>query len=216
MKKIDINKIVSNYLASEDFRISVIHCSNMVYKIETDGSKILMIKVFETESNFLREKIAIKLLVSNNIKIPTMLDSGELASKYWILYEFVKGISLYSLNIENNTNCNLFYDIGCNLAKVHTIDINSMFSCNEINYYINKRYEKFIKGAEDYKHKLLIKYPPYTKIFEMSHKIINSKKSLFLERDDFRLIICDFSSSNIIVDDHYNLAVFIDFEQFMY
>lgn len=216
MEKGKLHNIISNYLPkNEQFRLSSARYSNLLYKIEPDESQPLVLKLFNEESRFIREKVAYKTLITKAVKIPNLVDTGEEDSIYWIIYEFVEGERLSNLNIDNTNNSNiLFYEIGYNLGKAHACDSSFFFPKKEKGIYIKKRKKAFERGARNYNKRLVEKYPGYSKIFEMANNFTEQYDNLLFDEEDFNFIIGDFSANNIIINNGA-LAAFIDFEYFM-
>ena len=211
-----LHQIVSEYLPEgETYRFSSVKCSNVLCKVEPEISQPLMIKVFEEEPSFAREKAAYKILNANTVKIPDFLEEGEDGLMYWIIYKYVEGTMLGAVNLkEVNSSHRLFYNIGRNLGKVHACDTTFLYTEEEKAVDIEKRLEKFIRGACKYKEELVLKYPDHSWLFELAFNIIDASKELHPIPEDFNFVIGDFSPNNIIVNNG-DLAAFIDLEYFM-
>ena len=216
MEDSKLHKIASRYLPKGKRSIlSSARYSNWLYKIEPDVGQSLMVKVFDTEHCFVREKAAYKILNTTSVKIPNLIDVGEEGPIYWIVYDFVEGERLCDIDIRIiKDNHKLFYEIGHNLGKVHTCNPSFLFTENEKAMYLKKRQEVFVKGAWNYKENLVKKYPGYLGIFELAAQIIKDNIILFSDKQDFNFTKGDFSPNNTIINNE-SLAAIIDFEYFM-
>ncbi len=218
----NIIHIITNVVSSEiktDFTLTPLEGSNAVYKINAKNKPSLIIKLYQNKEQFVREEYALRIMKGTKIKSPKIIKSGKCEEKcYWIIYEYINGKILNDLN-DQNLSKTLFFDLGQQLSLIHNIISFSELSQLERDDYIRKCFSKFVNSAFQYYNTLCSYHLPEQSIIKKAFYIVNKYKELYLIEDDFRVIVNDYSSKNLIVSTIKKkliLSGIIDFEFLMF
>ena len=173
------------------------------------------LKILKNKENAVeRIKEIIKIYQDNDIRIPRLIEAGEMKDKlgYYCLYEFIEGENARSL--PGKKPISFFYDMGKEIGKKVTRIINNKEETSYIEE--NKEIDKRVKEAEkDFKDlyqkekKLIHQY-----FSEEELKAINDK--LFQTIEAFReerkmLIYTDIKLGNILIDEKGKIVI-VDIE----
>jgi len=200
---IDIDNILgrSDYTASHFYQdVS----SNHLIKI-CIAKSLYILKIYKSRKCFERELNFMYLFNKHNCKVPKLVKFGSFGTELWILYEYVRGISLNQ--IEGQLSKNTWKQIGRELRKIHSISVLDETDMerkkSEFLNRIEKRFMSFNDNTID--NSLLL-----DAFLFLTNNFFHIKKS------SFGIILYDFNERHIIVTqkkDKWIFEAFIDFEQ---
>lgn len=196
---------------------------HLVYRIDGLYPYPVVLKLFCKKNRVNREIASLKLLSNSNVKTPLLLSRGSFKEGTdWVITKLIKGTSLHKIyvNINDKKKKRILYDMGKELALIHSYDTfdffgnwdrngNSSEKNNDFKSVFKKRAEITINNLQ--KQKL-----PHTSIFNCAINQLRDNYTLLESVRTSRLCHNDFGERNILVTvekNDLNLTGVIDFEQ---
>ncbi|WP_157950065.1 aminoglycoside phosphotransferase family protein [Vallitalea okinawensis] len=194
---------------------------HLVFLVET-FEKSYVIKFYYVKNRWNREVAALKLLEDTDILVPHLVDYGKLDEVEWILYEYVNGALLDTIQEEIPTSNlkDIYFKAGEQLGLLHSLKYFEHYGILNEDLEFKNSYHTFKSYFQNEVERI------FTNLNKFTHEEIDlinkAKKTLmktleFLNDNDIQARLChnDFGARNLIVSKDsgaYKLVCVIDFE----
>ncbi len=196
----EIKQVFKNFNESEVFNTREIHtgCRNSHYQVMTSKGQYLL----RISCNNHRNEEIVSEALQEMVSVPRLFDTGNIKQKNYLIYEYIEGDSLQSIEFDNE----IIYQVAKNLAMIHQFDINQLVGFEKMNLPpFHTWFDLFLDN--EYTSRRL-----GNNMVNRIKKLVHESQNQLREIDKHQSFIhCDYRPANMILDNKGRVYI-VDWE----